>query len=564
MMKERRQLAGSFVEFLRGSSNSRRVLILYSLLLTAMVFSAYHSLPGHPFHNWDDGTYITKNEQVLKGLTAGSVKWAFTTDYFGFYYPLTWISHMTDVQLYGLSPRGHYVTNIILHALNVLLLFFFLSAATGKVNESLAVSALFALHPMNVETVAWLAERKNLLATFFMLAAMLFYIPAANPSNGGAKRFRCFLLVCLAFVLGLMSKPSIILFPFLLLLLDVWPLGRIVFPLDKDRKREFFRAAAEKAALIPFCLVSGILTIEAQKKVSALHTLDSLPVGERIGEALLGLGFYIGKLFAPFNLCTFYEHHRGHYPPYLPAALFILLAVITAASVIAGRKRPVFAVGWLFFLVSLLPVLGLIQAGDQGYADRYVYFAYWGLFFVLAFGVPYDRLFADRGKVLLKAFFALVCAALLVMTMRQVSVWKDDRTLFGQVVRVRPDSFLGYLKLGNDYMSRGDHYNALANYLEALERKDDNALLFNNAGIIYSAKNNHRKAIECYDRALKLDPGFAQAHYNKALSLIDLEEGEKAFEELEAAGRCGFDPSALRVQEKRARVLLRERNAPPP
>ena len=563
MMEWRKTLFGPIVNYFSGPDRNRRLLTLYTFILAAMVIASYHSLPGHPFHNWDDGTYITKNGQVLKGLTAESVKWAFTTDYFGFYYPLTWISHMADVQLYGLSPKGHYVTNIVLHGLNVILLFFFLCASTGKPEASFAASALFAVHPMNVETVAWLAERKNLLAAFFMLAAMLFYIPAANPSNDGARRFRFYLLVCAAFVLGLLSKPSIIVFPFLLILLDIWPLKRVSFPVRKEQKRELLRALQEKAALLPFCLVSGLLTIEAQKKVSALHTLDSLPVGNRIGEALLGLAFYLGKLFAPLNLCTFYEHHRGNYPQYLPAALFTMLAAMTAAAFIAGRKRPVVTIGWLFFVVSLLPVLGLIQAGDQGYADRYVYFAYWGLFFIPAFGIPYDRIFAGRGKRASAFVFLAACAVLLVLTTRQVSIWKDDRTLFEQVVRVRPDSFLGYLKLGNDYMSRGDRDNALAYYLEALKRKDDNPMLFNNAGIIYSGKNDNSKAIEYYDRALQLDPGFAEAHFNKALSLMDLGKGEKALEELEAAGRKGFNPSAIRQQEQRARGLTGKRSLPP-
>jgi len=521
----------------------RTIFIVVLLLVT---FIAYFPVMKETFHLWDDDVYITTNQRVQKGLTADNVAWAFTTNYFGFYYPLTWLSHMADCQLYGLKPAGHYFTSIVIHSLNAALLFILLLLATGSEWRSFFAACLFALHPMNVESVAWLAERKNILAAFFLLLAFIFY--TINFRDGGKGRSpRLTFLYYLFFVMGLMSKSSIVVFPLLLLVFDFWPLKRIPLEEIGPGSRSMWKLVMEKVPLFAISAVSGIVTIIAQKKINTIPSLDYISLPKRIGEALLGLGFYLEKLFVPVNLCAFYPHHKGNYPLILPAAMFVVIAVISAAAFVQRKKNPVLIAGWLFFLVSLLPVIGILQVGAQAYADRYPYFGYWGLFCIFAFGIGWEKIAGEKPsmKTMLAGGAAALFVVLFVLTRMQISVWKDDESLFGNIIKVSPKSTTGYFQLGNTFLAKEDPGRALELFKQAHELDRENPDIISNIGIAYMRLGDNARAVEYFDLLLKMRPNLAMAYFNKACALIGMKKGKEAMENLDIARDKGFDPERI-------------------
>jgi protein O-mannosyl-transferase len=501
----------------RGSGK-RMVTAALAVLLFMLSAIAYYPVLNNNFHLWDDDIYVKNNEKVVNGLTADNIEWAFSTTYFGFYYPFTWMSHMADVQFYGLNARGHYATNIFLHSFNSVLLFLLFFLATNRRIQSFAVAALFALHPMNVESVAWIAERKNLLSVFFLLFALIFYVLRFKNGDSDQKRFLFTSAYYLFFAMGLMSKSSIVVFPVILLVIDLWPLRRFSFD-DGGfyaQRKLITDLVLEKVPLFILSTISGILTIVAQKEIATMSSLSYIPFSQRIGEALLGYGFYLKKLFLPFDLCALYFHHRGNYPLYLPFSIFVLLAVLTCVFFILRKSAPALIAGWIFFLASLLPVIGLIQVGNQAYADRYVYFPYWGLFAIFAFGVNWEFLISKSAgrKILLAAISLAAVLFLFFATRAQLATWKDDEALFSNMTRVSPRCSIGYFQLATSYQQKGD--------LET-------------AGSLY------QKALECSDDDIKLDPKSGVAYYNKACALLNLKRGEEALTNLNLALKNGFN-----------------------
>jgi protein O-mannosyl-transferase len=501
-----------------------------ALALFVVAFASYLPLEGHTFHNLDDGAYVTANEGIRDGLTAGTVAWAFTTLHMGFYDPVTLLSHAADVQRYGFEPGGHYRTNIALHATNAVLLFAFLLVAAGGALRSFFGALLFALHPMNVESVAWVAERKNLLSALFLLLALIFYVLERRRREEGRRSGPMMAAYKVFFILGLLSKSSIVVFPLLLLVLDFWPLGRFA-PGDAGRGlKVFVRLVAEKLPLFALSLVSGVLTILAQKSAGGMTSLATISVPQRIAGALLGTGFYLEKLVAPVRLCMFYPHHKGNYPALLPVGIFVALALATALFLKVRNRLPVLLAGWLFFGVSLLPVIGLLQVGNQAYADRYVYFPYWGLILMVAMGIPWKRI-ASAGPiagVALVVSFVVAVSALSLCERAQLATWKDDEALFGNVVRVRPDAAKGYFQLANFYRSNGDKERAVPLYERALER---------------------------YKRELTDDPDSGSVAYDVAVTLINLRKGTEAEAYLRLALEHGVDRAEIEDKTRLARFV---------
>jgi protein O-mannosyl-transferase len=510
-------------------------IILGCIFLVVMVFTLYLPLLSHPFHeNWDDGTYVTKNERVAKGITLDNIKWAFSNISVGFYYPVTWLSHMLDVQLYGLKPAGHYFTHILLHSVTVVLLFMLLGGVTEKIGPRLIFAALFAVHPMNVESVAWLAERKNLLSAFFLLLAIWAY--HKKTANGGAYH----LLVYLFFLLGLMAKSNIVMFPVLLIFMDYWPLKRADLSGRIFSKDNLIIILKDKGLFFLPSIIFGILTILAQKGINAVDSLESIPLHQRAGEACLGYGFYLEKLFLPFNLCALYPHHHGNYPAVLPLAVIAALCLSTALFWKSRKKNPVLIAGWMFFLISLLPVIGLIQVGFQGYADRYAYFPYWGLFAMLVFGVPWKKIgmAIPRSTILFPVAFTIIFVVFFALSRIQISTWKNDETLFGNMIAVSPNSPLAYYRLGNYYqVAKEQPEKAISFYEKALGLKPDDQEVLNNLAGCYIALNNPEKVIEYSDLAIKADPEKSPPHYNKACALIALHRVDEAMAEAMKAAK---------------------------
>ena len=455
-----------------GPVTSPHRKILLSLLLAMATLALYYPVHRHPFLNYDDGPYVTENDQVQAGLTWLTVKWAFTTFAVGEWHPLTWLSHALDCQWFGLDPGAHHDTSLLLHTLNVVLLFWVLQAATGYAGRSAMVAALFALHPINVESVAWIAERKNLLSMFFFLLALGAYRwYALRPRIGR------YLVVGLLFVLGLLSKPQIITLPFVLLLWDYWPLQRMSFTNDQSAKpddgpvptRRFFWLLAEKLPLFALSAASGLMTMAAARTDTEKILY---PCHIRIETAIVSYLQYLRHAFYPAHLGVFYPHPGSMLRPWHAyAALFILVAI--TSLVFEARRRRYLLVGWLWFVGTLVPMLGLQPVGYkgmQGIADRYAYLPFIGLFIMICWGVPdlFSTRLAATKRAWLTGLSLAVLLALAVLTHRQLTYWSDNASLWSHTLQVTGPNWLAENNLGKILMSEGREDEGVAHFSRAV------------------------------------------------------------------------------------------------
>jgi Tfp pilus assembly protein PilF len=482
----------------------------------------------HEFINYDDNVYITDNAQVQKGLTSNGIIWAFTTSHTGNWHPLTWISHMLDCELYGLNPRGHHLTNVLLHMANAILLFVVLRWMTGAIWRSGLVAALFALHPLHVESVAWAAERKDVLSTFFWLLTMVAYVHYV--SRPGGKRY---LLVLVTFFLGLMAKPMLVTLPFVLLLLDYWPLNRFKpravtgsvedqspgFQSSGDDKLPILKAVMEKTPLFLMSLFSCVVTVMAQQEAGAISTLEIVPFKLRIANGLVSFVAYMGKMIWPQDLAVFYPHPISDLQIWKPvAAGLFLLIVSTVALWVAQRCRYVL-VGWLWYLGTLVPVIGLVQVGEQAMADRYTYVPLIGLFIVVVWG------FADLVKGwrsrrwVVSVSAAVMVLALMAGSWLQVAHWKNSVKLFKHALDATSNNYVAHYNLGNALAPQGKLTGAVSHYNKALQINPNFAEAHNNLGNALALQGNLTGATSHYNKALQINPDHAQAHLNLAVGL---------------------------------------------
>ncbi len=496
---------------------------MISLLVTVAIIVAYGQVRNFAFVGYDDQLYVTDNINVQAGITVKGIVWAFTTHHDANWFPITWLSHMLDVEFYGLNPMGHHWTNVQLHIANTLLLFFVLQLMTGAIWKSAFVSALFALHPLHVESVAWVAERKDVLSTFFgilMIAAYYLYVKKSDLKN--------YLLVIMLFGLGLMAKPMLVTFPFLLLLLDVWPYKRFQFmkpyalqPKDPtaDAFQGDFWIILEKIPLVVMAAVSSVLTFIVQHSEGAVKTIEALSLKTRVANALVSYASYVIKAVWPHKLAVFYPHPGTTLPVWqiLGAALLLGSAIIFALY--ALRRYPYLAVGLFWFLGTLVPVIGLVQVGEQAMADRYTYVPLIGLFIIVAWGIP-DLLEQWRyRKIILGIFFVITISAMTVCTFFQVSHWRNGITLFENAVGVTKNNYQAQNNLGTA-VGRADLDRAIFHYKEALKIKPDYATALYNLGTALFYKGNYDQAAFHYKQALSINPEYVDAHYNLGDVLI--------------------------------------------
>jgi len=533
--------------------------IAICIFLAVSTFAVYSQVQDHEFINYDDDKYVTNNEYVKAGFTRDSVGWALTTSYNSNWHPMTWLSHMLDAQLFGPNSKGHHLTNLLFHIANVLLLFLVLLRMTGALWQSGFVAALFALHPLNVESVAWVAERKNVLSTFFWLLTMWAYIRYAQKTN--LKRYS---LVILFFAMGLMSKPMLVTLPFVLLLLDYWPLRR----LQSDRRTAISRLVYEKIPLLVLVAGSVVTTLTVQKMGGALGSLNAFPIQERVINALVSYWLYLQKMIWPGGLAIFYAHPENTLSVWKGLATAALLALVTTAAIRLARRAPYFAVGWFWYLGTLIPVIQLVQTGSIAMADRYAYVPLIGIFIIIAWGLP--ELLAKwrlRSRILTIAA-GIWISTLMLMTWNQVSHWKNSITIFSHAIEVTdieyPDFLLAHNNLANALLAEGrtgkaiSHYkmainlmpdyavnhNHLANALfaeqkteeaishfkMAIELMPDYAIAHNNLGTVLLAEQKTEEAISHYKTAVKLLPDYATAHYNLGFALMkEKKTGEAIF-----------------------------------
>jgi protein O-mannosyl-transferase len=445
-------------------SSPRKRSVVLSLLLALATLAVYNSVVHNAFINLDDNDYVTNNKHVQAGLNGATFRWALTTYDAENWHPLTWFSHATDWHLFGKNAAGHHYTSVLFHALNAVLLFLLLQSATGFTWRSLMVAALFALHPVNVESVAWVAERKNVLSMMFFLLALLAYgWYAQRPS---VRRYSC---VALLFILGLMAKPQIITLPFVLLLWDYWPLQRFGFVQNSEAPSRFARApirrlVLEKVPLLILSAADAVVTIRAQH--TAVHTaMAEYSFHTRLANAMIAYSRYVAHAFWPFRLAPAYPLLDDAIPfvQVLTACAFLLLVTgLTWAS----RKRYL-QVGWLWFLGTLVPMIGIVQVGNQSMADRYAYISFIGLFWMATWVIAEA---AQEWRISLRWLAVpacLVLAGAAILTIRQVSYWHDSETLWRYTLSVTNRNFMAHTYLAGEFTKENKHEEAIAEYTQA-------------------------------------------------------------------------------------------------
>jgi len=525
----------------KNDVHSQRLVRIVYLLLIFVTLVVFHRLPTHDFINLDDNLLVYENPQVLAGLTKQGVIWAFTQYHAEYWHPVTWLSHMLDCQLFDLRPGLHHLTSLLFHLANCVLLLLILKKMTGALWRSAFVAALFAIHPLHVESVAWVAERKDVLSAFFWFLTIWAYAGYAEQ-----PRLRRYLLVLLFFALGLMAKPMVVTLPFVLLLLDYWPLGRMqlqnvrtVSDLDIPRS-SLFRLVWEKIPLFVLTAVTIISTVVVQEKVGALKSLEAFPLTTRIANALVSYISYVAKMIWPHNLAVYYPH-PGTIPVWQVAGAGLLLIFVSVLVIKATKNRPYLAVGWLWYLGTLVPVIGLVQVGSQAMADRYTYLSFVGLFIMIAWGVP-SILAGWRHR---RNAFAVASVILLlgcvVGTWLQVGHWQNSITLFQHTVKVTSDNHFAHNNLGVALARGGRLDEATYHYSQALRIKPDRAEVHNNLGNALAAQKNVDRAVAHYYQALEIDPNNARAYNNLGNLLANQGKTEEAINHYNEALRLEPD-----------------------
>ena len=468
--------------------------------------AVYLATAGHDFVYYDDPKYVTENTVVSSGLTRAGLAWAFTTGTDANWFPLTWLSHMLDVQLFGLNASGHHVTSVLLHALSTALLFLVLHKMTGMMWKSAFVAAMFALHPLHVESVAWIAERKDVLSTVFWMLTMLAYVRYTREPKVGR-----FILVAAVFALGLMSKPMLVTLPFVLLLIDFWPLRRL-------GSRSPGQLLVEKIPLIALAVASSITTFLVQRKGGAVGSLEAFPLALRVGNGLVSYLAYIRKTIWPSDLAAFYPYRLEVSAP----AALVAAGVLAGLSILAvrvARKHPYVPVGWFWYVGTLVPVIGLIQVGNQAMADRYSYVPLIGLFIIAAWGFDY---LAERWKFPRLVVPGLAIAATLgaaLISWNQIRHWRNSAQLWTHALDVTTDNFVAHNNLGLALAGDGKVEEAISHYSEALRIRPSYGTARTNLGAALAKQGKLDEAISNYREALRIRPDLAEAHMDLGAAL---------------------------------------------
>ena len=554
-------MATSLLQKSPSNPNDQRTVLVACVWLAAIVLVVFGQTLRYGFVNFDDEDYFTSNPHVLTGLTWGNAKWAFQIGYAANWHPLTWLSLMLDAQLFGTGPIGPHLTNIILHAANTVLLFLLLrrliglrsgatATQTGTLWACAFVAAIFGIHPLHVESVAWVSERKDVLSgLFFMLTLLMYtrYVELTSVQKQKAKVFYGLALMC--FALGLMSKPMLVTLPFVLLLLDWWPLKRFEFsPLNSDESQtDFQRQTILQLVLekLPFCLLSTtscVVTILAQQK--AIIPTDALPFLYRIGNASISYVVYLGQMFYPVGLAAFYPYPAN--PSWWKIVISLIFVASTTAGAFAYRRRcPYLLVGWLWYLGTLVPVIGLLQAGGQAWADRYTYLPLIGVFIIITWAtVDLLSTWRFRRQLLVLAAF-IVVAALMIFTSIQTSYWRSSESLWVHTPACTSRNYVAHSDLASVLAGQGRNVEAIGHYQQALEIKPDYAEAHNNLGLLLAGQGKAIEAIKQYQSALEIKPGFAAALNNLGGALLAQGRTTEAMDHFQKAAELMPDNATM-------------------
>ncbi len=530
--------------------NAQRAQII-CLVLAAITLAVFSPATHFAFLNCDDQTYVVDNTSIHNGVTGAGVIWALKSNYASNWHPLTWVSHMLDCDLFGSNPRGHHLTNVLLHAANSVLLFLVLLQLTGALWRSAFVAALFAWHPVHVESVAWVSERKDVLSTLFALLAIAAYAryvkapkvqsPKSKVEEEQNQKSKVYYsLSLLFFAFGLMSKPMVVTLPCLLLLLDFWPLQRISsFKFQVSSFKAWRPLLLEKIPFFAFAALDCIATVWAQRSADSVVSFHALPLSLRLGNALVSYARYLGKIVWPTHLSVFYPY-PDHWNLWAVVGAGLLLLVLSIGMVARARQQPFLAVGWLWFLGALVPVIGVAQVGPQAMADRYAYLPSVGVFVLLSWSLGSFTETCPRLSKPAGMLAGVWLIALILCTRVQLQYWRDSGTLFSHALAVTPDNIFAEYNLGQALDLQGNKEEAAAHYARALAlrprrieaaRNSQYAAHYNWGIILANQQRKFTEAEAQFRAALRAKPDFWQAHESLGEVLLAMDRLDEAVAE---------------------------------
>ena len=529
---------GKTFEKMPAGADAKWRLPLVLALIAAVTVAVYWPVLNNGFIDYDDTDYVTVNMMVRQGLTLKGLIWSFSAFHAGNWHPLTWLSHMIDIQLFDLNPMGHHADSLILHVANAVLLCLLLQRLTGYLGRSMVVALLFALHPLHVESVAWIAERKDVLSTLFWLLTMAAYVWYVRKPS--LKRY---LTVAALFALGLMAKQMLITLPFVLLLMDYWPLNRLT-PLSSEKNSSLppgegcgegqiglKTLLAEKIPLLCIAAAAALVTILSQDSGGALSHGDTGSILVNVGNGILSYVKYLRNMVWPVDLALFYPLEPGAVTPIKVAGAAVLLAVITGGVIIQRKRRPYLAFGWFWYLITLLPVIGFIRVGSQAMADRYTYIPLIGLFIIVAWG---GTELAGRwryGLPFAAGISIATLAILSILTVNQISYWRNSYELYAHALAVVEQNWLAH---NNMAILMAQHYRydeAISHFREALRINPNQAEGLINLGNAYQATGNNPAAIESFREALRLNPNNVEGHFRLGYAYLMAGYSDLAYRE---------------------------------
>ncbi|MBF0118226.1 MAG: tetratricopeptide repeat protein [Desulfobacterales bacterium] len=510
-----------------------KIKTILALSLMLLTFVIYFQVKDYDFLNYDDIFYVSENEQVKSGLNIESLKWSFKSTLAGNWHPLTWISHLIVVELFGLDGGFHHLANLCFHILNTGLLFFILTRMTGDIWRSFIVAALFGIHPLHVESVAWISERKDVLSTFFGFISLWCYVRYVEKPN-----LNRYLLIILFFIFSLMSKSMLVTLPFILILLDYWPL---------KRGRLFI---GEKIPFFILSVIFSIISVFAQKSSNALGSLQQYPLYGRIANALISYVSYLEKTIWPFFLNPSYP-----YPNQIPMSeIFLsgfLLIFISLISLKYIKNKPWIAFGWLWYLGTLVPVIGLVQIGMQGMADRYTYIPIIGIFIMICWSINYIKY-----KFAITTITSAIICILMITTWYQKQFWSNNTTYYQYILDINPNDVKAHNNLGVALKNTGLYEKAIWHFYEAIKLNSKHSKAYNNLGLTLFKKGKIDEAIYYYNKSLKLDPNNVNTLSNLGNALRKQKKTEEAIKHYNEALR--LNPNSFLVNNNLGNALLEQ------
>lgn len=494
-----------------------QICFIYAMLIV-VTFAIFWQVQSFEFTNYDDDRYVSENYHILTGLKWDNIIWVFTSEHSESWHPLTGLSHMLDCQLFGLDAGRHHLVNLLFHTANALLLFTVFRKMTGALWQSAFVATLFAVHPLHVESVAWVSERKDVLSTFFWFLTMAAYFHyVKNPKTSR------YILTLVLFALGLMAKPMPVTLPFVLLLLDYWPFERF-------ERKNWHHLILEKIPFFILSTISSVITFLVQKNAGTVGGIELFPLTSRVANAIISYAKYIEKMICPIDLAAYYPYN-DKFPVPMVFTVAVILITITFIVIRLGKKYKYLPIGWFWYLGTLVPVIGLVQVGDQAMADRYTYIPLTGLFIIITW-VASDTLTKWKCRKIILSLFSLVIIPILsVCTWFQVGYWRDSESLYEHALQMTSENYRIYYNLGLALTKKQKFDKATVMFQRAIQLKPDSYQGYSNLGVVYTQLGRWTEAIEVFKQAIKLKPDYAKGHYNLGLAYLSVDDKDSALEE---------------------------------